>query len=168
MSIRLIREKTGVDCRQIAQRYGIGNERSISEYCRRIRQKADKDKKFLKKYRLLESSLQVEVTPLFNIFTPVSVLANLIIIPLLFLIILSALLFIFLGMLIPALAPILALNCEFFVVIMYKINSILIAIPWAYIMLSRIALWQVMLYYAILLIFCVRSRIKAAVHTLRG
>ncbi|MCG2711223.1 MAG: hypothetical protein L6416_02705, partial [Candidatus Omnitrophica bacterium] len=60
VAIRLIREKTGVACRQIAQRYGVGNERSISEYCRRIRQKADRDKKFLKRYRLLESSLQVE------------------------------------------------------------------------------------------------------------
>ncbi|MFH1094127.1 MAG: ComEC/Rec2 family competence protein [Candidatus Omnitrophota bacterium] len=104
----------------------------------------------------------------FNIFTPVSVLANLIIIPLLFLIILSALLFIFLGMFVPAFAPVLALNCEFFVVLMYKVNSLLIAIPGAYVILPDIALGHVFLYYCVLLLFCMRSRLKAAVNALQS
>ncbi len=103
----------------------------------------------------------------FHIFTPVAVMANLIIIPLLFLIILSAVLFVFTGLLFPAFAPVLALNCEFFVVLMYKLNSLLIAIPGAYIMLPDIALWHVFLYYSILLIFCMRGRIKDAVLALR-
>ena len=54
----------------------------------------------------------------FNIFTPISVIANLIIIPLLFLIILSALLFILLSLILPMASPVLALNCEFFTVLL--------------------------------------------------
>lgn len=96
----------------------------------------------------------------FNIFTPVSVLANLLIIPLLFLIILSAVLFIFPGMLIPALAPVLALNCEFFVVIMFKVNTLLILIPGAYIMLGKIPAAYVFLYYSVLLILCMHRRMR--------
>ncbi len=100
----------------------------------------------------------------FNIFTPASVLANLIVIPLLFLIILSALLFISLGMLISALAPILALNCEFFVVLMYKVNALIIGIPGAFILLPEIAPGYVFLYYGILLMICVRCRSAGAAY----
>jgi putative transposase len=61
VAISLIREKAGLSCKQVARRYGIGNERSVSEYCRRVKMKCDKDKSFLKQYRKLEAaSLQVE------------------------------------------------------------------------------------------------------------
>ena len=56
----------------------------------------------------------------FNIITPVSVLANLIIIPLLFLVILSALMLVFTGICVPVAAPIIALNCEFFISLIYN------------------------------------------------
>lgn len=90
----------------------------------------------------------------FNIFTPISVMANIIIIPLLFLIILSAVLFIFLGGIIPGAASVLALNCEFFTVLLYKVNSLLISIPMAYLELADISLKYVFLYYIILSILC--------------
>jgi putative transposase len=61
VAIRLIREKTGMSCKQVAQRYGVGNERSISEYCRRIRMKCAIDEDFSERYRKVErASVQVE------------------------------------------------------------------------------------------------------------
>jgi len=61
LAIRLIREKVGVSCKEIAQRYGVGNERSISEYCRRVKLKCQRDERFAQGYRKLEKlSLQVE------------------------------------------------------------------------------------------------------------
>lgn len=101
----------------------------------------------------------------FNIFTPISVLANLIIIPVLFLIILSALLFIIIGLIFPGAAPILALNCEFFTVLLYKINSLLISVPGAYIELADIPLAWVFLYYIIIVIVCFLIKPKSIVRT---
>ncbi|MBF0523404.1 MAG: transposase [Candidatus Omnitrophica bacterium] len=61
VAIRMLREKVGMSCKEIAQRYCVGNVRSISEYCRRLRKKCQDDKNMAKRYKKLESSsCQVE------------------------------------------------------------------------------------------------------------
>ena len=104
----------------------------------------------------------------FNIFTPISVLANLLIIPILFLIILSAILFIVLAGIFPVSAPLLALNCEFFTVFLYKVNSLIISIPQAYILLPNISLKYIFVYYGILIIICFYILHKTSVENLES
>jgi putative transposase len=61
VAMRLLREQVGMTCKEIAQRYGVGNERSISEYCRRIKVGCLTDQNLLRRYeRLRVASLQVE------------------------------------------------------------------------------------------------------------
>lgn len=88
----------------------------------------------------------------FNLFTPIAVFANMIIIPVLFLIVVSGFLFTVLGVLHPALAGVLAINCEFFISLMYKINRFLLNIPGAYVELSKVELAGVLLYYLIVFV----------------
>jgi putative transposase len=61
VAIRLMREQAGVSCKEVAEMYGVGNERSISEYCRRVKRRCLTDKKFASRYQgLAKASLQVE------------------------------------------------------------------------------------------------------------
>ncbi|MBI4846037.1 MAG: transposase [Candidatus Omnitrophica bacterium] len=60
VAIRLLREHAGIECKEIAGRYGIGNPRGISEYCRRVKMMCERDKVFDRRYERLRSSLQVE------------------------------------------------------------------------------------------------------------
>ncbi|MFH1061758.1 MAG: ComEC/Rec2 family competence protein [Candidatus Omnitrophota bacterium] len=87
----------------------------------------------------------------FSIISPISVLANLFIVPLLSLVIASGLLFISLGALIPGLSPVLALNCEFFISLIYRIANFLASLPGAYFEFSPIQLIYVFLYYLVLI-----------------
>jgi len=59
--IKLIRDKTGMECKEIAFRYALGNPRSVSEYCRRIKKKCLDNNVFRKAYQKLEESCQVEI-----------------------------------------------------------------------------------------------------------
>lgn len=54
IAIRLIRDKAGLNCKEIAQRYHVNHERSISEYCRRVKLKCERNKSFCQRYRALE------------------------------------------------------------------------------------------------------------------
>jgi len=54
VAIRLMRERAGLECREIANRFGIGNARSVSEYCRRVRLKCEASRKFAERYKSLE------------------------------------------------------------------------------------------------------------------
>jgi len=87
----------------------------------------------------------------FSIISPIAVIANLFIVPLLFLVIASGLLFISLGTIIPALCPVLALNCEFFISLIYRIANFLSGLPGAYFDLKQISLIYVLGYYVLLL-----------------
>ena len=60
VAIKLIRDKTGISCKEIAKRYCVGNPRSISEYGRRVRMKRMSDKEFDRRYQRIDTSLQVE------------------------------------------------------------------------------------------------------------
>ena len=60
VAIKLIRDKTGISCKEIAKRYCVGNPRSISEYSRRVRMKCLSDKEFNRRYQKINASLQVE------------------------------------------------------------------------------------------------------------
>ncbi len=86
----------------------------------------------------------------FSIISPISVIANLFIVPLLFMVIASGLLFITLGSLIPVLCSVLALNCEFFISLIYRIADFLSAVPGAYFNLPEISLIFVFSYYILL------------------
>ncbi len=61
MAIKLIRDLTGVGLKRIAKMYRIGNERGVSEYCRRVQSRCKRDVDYNKRYeRLLKTCLQVE------------------------------------------------------------------------------------------------------------
>jgi competence protein ComEC len=86
----------------------------------------------------------------FLMVSPISIVANLFIVPLLSLVIASGLLFISLGTLVPALCPILALNCEFFISLIYRIANFLVGLPGAYFEFSQINVIYIYLYYIVL------------------
>ncbi|MCP4650069.1 MAG: ComEC/Rec2 family competence protein [PVC group bacterium] len=86
----------------------------------------------------------------FNIITPIAILANLFIVPLLFVIVASSFLFIFLGGLISILAGSLALSCEFFITMLYKLNSGFLLIPGAYYNIPDISIHNLIMYYSFL------------------
>jgi len=86
----------------------------------------------------------------FSIISPISVVANLFIVPLVFLVIASGLLFISLGSVIPGVCPILALNCEFFISLIYRIAHFLSGLPGAYFNIRPIPVIWVIGYYVLL------------------
>jgi len=88
----------------------------------------------------------------FNICTPVAVLANMIIVPLLFIVVSCGFLFIILGSLISPLAATLALNCEFFITLIYRINSMLLVLPGAYFKLPDISMLYIFFYYIFIIV----------------
>ncbi len=88
----------------------------------------------------------------FNMLTPIAVLANMIIVPFIFIIVAGGFIFILLGTLIPPLAHSLAVSCEFLITILYKINSLFLLVPGAYFELPRVSLSLVIGYYFIILL----------------
>ena len=67
----------------------------------------------------------------FRIFSPITVLANIFIVPLATLITLCGLSLIFAGLICPYMAPLFASNCELLTAILVIINAVLAKIPGA-------------------------------------
>ena len=86
----------------------------------------------------------------FGILSPITILANMIIVPYMTIIVASGFSLALIGALIPSLSPIFAASNELFILILFKINSSLIAIPGAYFKLPGIPFVYVLLYYALL------------------
>jgi len=87
----------------------------------------------------------------FRILSPITILANMIIVPYMTIIVASGFSLALIGMLIPRLTSIFAASNELFILILFKINSFLIAIPGAYFKLPSISFAYVLLYYALLI-----------------
>jgi len=88
----------------------------------------------------------------FRILSPITILANMIIVPYMTIIVASGFILALIGMLFSPLAPIFAASCELFIIILFKINSLLIGIPGAYFKLPSVSFYYVLLYYALLVI----------------
>ena len=87
----------------------------------------------------------------FKIITPITILANMIIVPYMSIIVASGFTLGLVGVLVPFLAPIFAASCELSILMLFKINSLLISIPGAYFKLPSISFVYVLLYYTILI-----------------
>lgn len=87
----------------------------------------------------------------FRIYSPIAILANMIIVPYMTIIVASGFSLALIGILIPCLASTFAASNELFILILFKINSLLIAIPGAYFKLPYISFIYVLLYYALLI-----------------
>jgi competence protein ComEC len=87
----------------------------------------------------------------FKILSPITILANMIIVPYMTIIVASGFSLALIGILIPSLTSIFAASNELFILILFKINSSLIAIPGAYFKLPSISFVYVLLYYALLI-----------------
>lgn len=86
----------------------------------------------------------------FKIVTPLTVLANMIIVPYATIIIVSGLSLAVLGAFAPWLAPVLGASNEVLIFLFFKINYLLAGIPGAYFNLPQIPLGAVLVYYAVL------------------
>ncbi|TRZ95361.1 ComEC family competence protein [bacterium] len=87
----------------------------------------------------------------FRILSPITILANMIIVPYMTIIVASGFSLALIGILIPSLTSIFAASNELFILILFKINSFLIAIPGAYFKLPSISFAYVLLYYVLLI-----------------
>jgi len=87
----------------------------------------------------------------FGILSPITILANMIVVPYMTIIVASGFSLALIGILIPSLSPIFAASNELFILILFKINSFLIGIPGAYFKLPSISFVYVLLYYALLI-----------------
>jgi len=96
----------------------------------------------------------------FGVLSPITILANMIIVPYMTIIVASGFSLALIGVLIPSLSPIFAASNELFILILFKINSFLIAIPGAYFKLPSISFAYVLLYYALLISFFNFSKIN--------
>lgn len=100
----------------------------------------------------------------FRIFSPVAILANMIIVPYMTIVVASGFALVFAGILISPLAPVFAASCELFISLLFKIDSLLISIPGAYFRLPRMPLICILLYYLLLVsLFSVKRR-NATLH----
>jgi len=88
----------------------------------------------------------------FGILSPITILANMIIVPYMTIIVASGFSLALIGVLIPSLSPIFAASNELCILILFKINSSLIAIPGAYFKLPQISFVYVLLYYILLIL----------------
>lgn len=88
----------------------------------------------------------------FKVFTPITVLANMIIVPYSALITVSGFSFVLIGILIPSLASVLAVTNELLILILVKINYYLAAIPGAYFRLPEIPFIFALIYYTLLIL----------------
>ncbi len=96
----------------------------------------------------------------FQIFTPITVLANMIIVPYSAVITVSGFSFVLIGIFIPCLTPVFAAANELFILILFKINYLLAVIPGAYFKLPEIPLVYIFLYYALLILVFNFSKIR--------
>jgi len=87
----------------------------------------------------------------FRIISPITVLANMIIIPYMSIIIASAFSVAITGLIFPPLAALLGSSTEFFISILFKINSLLIAIPGAFFRLEYMPFAYVFAYYLLVI-----------------
>jgi len=87
----------------------------------------------------------------FKIITPITILANMIIVPYMSIIVASGFALGLIGVLMPFLAPIFAVSCELSILVLFKINSLLISIPGAYFKLPQISFLYILLYYILLI-----------------
>ena len=88
----------------------------------------------------------------FKTFTTITVLANMIIVPYSAIITASGFSFALIGVLIPSSTSIFAATNELLVLILFKLNSLLAAIPGAYFKLSGVSFIHVLLYYVLLVV----------------
>ena len=88
----------------------------------------------------------------FRILSPITILANMIIVPYMTIIVASGFSLALIGILIPCLTSIFAASCELSILMLFKINSLLISIPGAYFKLPSISFCYVLLYYSLLII----------------
>ena len=88
----------------------------------------------------------------FQMLTPVTVLANMIIVPSMPLIVASGLALASAGFLWPALASLIAGSVELFLLILLKVNSLLISIPGAYSKIARPSVKHILIYYSLLIL----------------
>lgn len=87
----------------------------------------------------------------FKIISPVTILANMIIVPYMAIIVASGFSLVFIGAFIPSLAPVFAASNELFVLILFRIISFLTVIPGAYFKLPEISFVYVLFYYVSLI-----------------
>jgi competence protein ComEC len=85
----------------------------------------------------------------FKIVTPLSVFANMIVVPYATMIIVSGLSLALIGIFVPWLGPILGASNEALILVFFKINYLLAAIPGAYFKLPQIPLIGVLAYYGV-------------------
>ncbi|MFA5410876.1 MAG: ComEC/Rec2 family competence protein [Candidatus Omnitrophota bacterium] len=104
----------------------------------------------------------------FRIFSPVTVLANMIIVPYMTIIVASGFSLVLIGILIPCLSYISAASNELFILILFKINSLLVAIPGAYLKLPEISFACVLFYYLLLILIFNFSKIPAMLQIIQG
>jgi len=89
----------------------------------------------------------------FGILSPITILANMIVVPYMTIIVASGFSFALIGILMPPLASIFAATNELLILILFKINSLLIIIPGAYFKLPSIYFVYILLYYTLLVSF---------------
>jgi competence protein ComEC len=87
----------------------------------------------------------------FRTLTPITVLANMIIVPYSALITASGFSFALIGILVPSLTSIFAATNELLILILFKIHAFLVTIPGAYFKLPGISFLYVLLYYVLLI-----------------
>ncbi|MFH1201701.1 MAG: ComEC/Rec2 family competence protein [Candidatus Omnitrophota bacterium] len=88
----------------------------------------------------------------FQVFSPVTVLANLIVVPFMSVVLALGLLFSLAGLILPKFVEIFALTSQFSLAILVKINLWLAGLPFAYFYLPQIPLYCVLLYYMLLIL----------------
>jgi len=96
----------------------------------------------------------------FRILSPITILANMIIVPYMTIIVASGFSLALIGILIPCLTSIFAASCELSILMLFKINSLLISIPGAYFKLPSISFCYVLLYYTLLIIIFNFSKVS--------
>jgi competence protein ComEC len=103
----------------------------------------------------------------FRVLSPITILANMIIVPYMTVIVASGFSLALVGILIPSLTSIFAASNELFILILFKINSSLIAIPGAYFKLPSISFMYVLLYYILLISIFNFSKIPFRINCLK-
>ncbi len=88
----------------------------------------------------------------FKIITPITILANMIIVPYMSIIVACGFALGLIGLFAPVLAPIFAASCEVSILLLFKVNSLLISLPGAYFKLPSIPVYYILFYYALLVI----------------
>lgn len=96
----------------------------------------------------------------FKIFSPVTILANMIIAPYMTIIVAAGFSLGLIGIFSP-MASILACGNELFILILFKIISFLVALPGAYLKLTAVSLFSVLSYYTILVVIVYFFKVMA-------